>query len=335
MRKFLVLMVSILAIGLAGCSQVTELPKGIQNNDISDNYFNENSGITKQEADNIVSKAEFNGFVNDMFDVQERFQVAMLSAKSNEEKKGNDRTDAQLYNYVARGGKKVIIEENDWLLQNEAENIACTIINSEYAGNTIGLDLPISKATDSNGTKVQVSYYITPNGEVFSWPPHEYDGKSYVSYDVIVKDKKGNDLSNLKAVTEKEVIIYFKDTNEVVIVKNGSKTEFEKGKIKDIAKFDLNDEELNQEQISQLNYNIEGPIPITTGSQIKFFINQINMYNSKNIFPVQLKINDYTDSNVILIDGEYSVGNLIDSYKYDLSFEYREDGLITEININR
>ncbi len=179
-----------------------------------------------------VLQAMFSGFSSDIDFLEESVRVAMLKSRGDEAINGNSRTKAQLYNFIARGGYNTVTTEQDWVSKEEAEKIPCTLIESKYAKDVLGEDLPNRKVETANGT-VQMSYYVTPKGNVFCWPPYEFDGKSYVSSNVTVKDRDGKELAGFKATEAKEVIIYFKDTSEVMIVKNSTETTFEKGTMAD------------------------------------------------------------------------------------------------------
>lgn len=188
--------------------------------------------IKKEETSKVVTQAQFSGFASEMGGVQECVQTAMYTAKGDEAIRGNNRTNAQLYNFVARGGYENVTE-NGWLTSSEANDLVCTLIEREYAVEVLGVNLPNRRVETYQETNQQVSYYVTPKGKVFCWPPYEFDGKSYVTNDVTVKDEEGNELSDFKATKNRKVVIYFPNTQEVIVVRNGSKTEFEKGTLED------------------------------------------------------------------------------------------------------
>ncbi len=205
------------------------------NKSIKIQYPSSKDVITSEELErkNAEVVVQFSAFKIQLGCLRDVVQIAIMTTKGDEAIRGNIRSNAQLANFVARGGYDVLTE-NDWLTQAEAENLSCTLIAPEYAKGILEIDLPNISVKVSNNKEEQVSYYVTPKREVFCWPPYEYDGKSYVARDVTVKDESGNELSNFKAIQKSKVIIYFKDTKEVIIVKNGAKTRFEKGSLADI-----------------------------------------------------------------------------------------------------
>ncbi len=189
--------------------------------------------LERKNAEAVVPKMQFSLFTTQLGGLREAVQTAITTAKGEEAIRGNARSNAQLANFVARGGYEAVTEEG-WLNQAEAENLSCTLIVPQYAKDVLEIELPNISVKVSNNKEEQVSYYVTPKGQVFGWPPYEYDGKSYVTGSVTVKDELGEELSNFKAIQKSKVIIYFKDTKEVIIVKNGAKTRFEKGSLEDI-----------------------------------------------------------------------------------------------------
>ena len=162
--------------------------------------------MQEEETNKVSSQAAFAGFASEMGDLQDTVAVAMLTAKGNEAIIGNRRTDAQLYNFVARGGYDSISGE-EWLNEEDASNISYTKIDSNYAANSLGISLPNRKTTNSMGEVTQMSYYVTPKGNVFCWPPYEFDGKRYVTSNVLVTENASG-----------EEIINFTIDNEIIKV---------------------------------------------------------------------------------------------------------------------
>ena len=147
--------------------------------------------ILRSGVSNTPDQASFSGFTKDMGELQDNVKLAMLSAKGDEAIRGNNRSEAQLYNFVARGGYKAMpatdAGDATWLIQADAEAIPCTLINKDNAEESIGMDLPVIKVETVYGTNQEVSFFVTPKGNVFCWPPYVYDGKSYVAANVTVK----------------------------------------------------------------------------------------------------------------------------------------------------
>lgn len=220
MRKFLILLIAILTICLVGCSPLENTPV----EDVLDESENKINDEVIVDNKNEISQANFFAFSSEMGIVEDMVKSEMVSVKGMEAVRGNNRTNAQIYNYIARGGEKVLTTDNEgdkkWLTQEDAENIACTKINPEYAEDVFGMKLPVRKVNTYKGAQEQVSYFVTPKGNVFCYPPIEYDGKSYVSSDVTIKDTNGNEMSEGQATKENKVTIYFENTDETVIVSN-------------------------------------------------------------------------------------------------------------------
>lgn len=173
-------------------------------------------------AADTASQAQFSGFATEMGGLQESVRTAMDTAKGEEAIRGNSRANAQLYNFVARGGANVLSGdsgESMWLTQADANAIPCTLIEKTYAEDVFGAVLPSRKVETYWGTNQEVSYYVTPKGKVFCWPPYPYDDKSYVTNNVTVKMKSGDRLEEItetNATKAGEYTIYFEDTKEYV-----------------------------------------------------------------------------------------------------------------------
>ena len=67
---------------------------------------------------------------------------------------------------------------------------------------------------------VIVSYFVTPKGNIFCWPPMEYEGKSYVNANVTAKSLNDEELFGNTATFagEKYKIVF--PNGEVVLVSN-------------------------------------------------------------------------------------------------------------------
>lgn len=172
-------------------------------------------------AADTAGQAQFSGFATEMGGLKETVQTAITTAKGDEAIRGNSRSNAQLANYVARGGAYVISGDSGdsmWLTQSDAQTIPCTLIEKTYAKEVFGSKLPVRTVETYYGTKQEVSYFVTPDGQVFCWPPYTYDGKSYVTNSVTVKDAAGNELDETNATKAGNYIIELPDTNEKINV---------------------------------------------------------------------------------------------------------------------
>ena len=172
-------------------------------------------------AADTAGQAQFSGFATEMGGLKESVQTAITTAKGDEAIRGNSRSNAQLANFVARGGAMVISGDSGdamWLTQSDANAIPCTLIQKTYAKEVFGAKLPVRKVETYYGTNQEVSYYVTPQGQVFCWPPYTYDDKSYVTNNLTVKDETGAEISGTNATKEGHYVINFPETNEKVAV---------------------------------------------------------------------------------------------------------------------
>lgn len=178
-------------------------------------------------AADTAGQAQFSGFATEMGGLKESVQTAITTAKGSEAIRGNSRSNAQLANYVARGGANVLTPNDSgdtkWLVQSDADAIPCTLINKQYAANVLGAKLPVRKVETYHGTNQEVSYFVTPKGQVFCWPPYTYDGKSYVTNSITVKDATGAEISGTDATNATKnatLTVTFPETGESVIISN-------------------------------------------------------------------------------------------------------------------
>ena len=196
--------------------------------------------ITSKELESrntgtVVSRALFSSFATEMGGLRESVQTAITTAKGDEAIRGKARSNAQLANFVARGGYEVLTKDENgeelWLTRGDADSLPCTQINKKFATDILGTKLPVRKVETYKGSEQEMSYFVTPKGQVFCWPPYVYDNKSYVTNNVTVK--KGITLTSTaedyetatehkgtEATKAEEVVLYFPDTNEYVVVSN-------------------------------------------------------------------------------------------------------------------
>lgn len=166
------------------------------------------------------SQAQFSGFAKEMGELDEAVDVAMTTAKGEQVQAGNSRSDAQLYNYIARGGKHAVTAETNWLVRSDAAAIPCTLIDETNAAKVLGDALPTRNVETYVGTNQKVSYFVTPKGEVFCWPPFVYDGKSYINEDVTVTYTGDDEMDATNPTQNPTVTLTFPRTSETVIVSN-------------------------------------------------------------------------------------------------------------------
>ena len=185
-------------------------------------------------AADTAGQAQFSGFATEMGGLKESVQTAITTAKGDEAIRGNSRSNAQLANYVARGGANVLTPDASgdlkWLVQSDANTIPCTLIEKTHADKVLGAKLPVRKVETAKGTNQEVSYFVTPKGQVFCWPPYTYDDKSYVTNNVTAKSGDPTaatysslpELSGTDATKYSTITLYFPETDEKVIVSNST-----------------------------------------------------------------------------------------------------------------
>lgn len=103
---------------------------------------------------------------------------------------------------------------------------------------------------------------------------------------------------------------------------------------KDIVSNDETLELLDTNQVVTLNSKLEVYEGKIKGTEVKALIRSINTFNSQELFPTKLKINDNANLNIVLENEKYTMGDVKDKEKYDISFNYGENAYITDININ-
>ena len=175
--------------------------------------------ILRSGVSNTPDQASFSGFTKDMGELQDNVKLAMLSLKGDEAIRGNNRSEAQLYNAVARGGYEVLTADASgdklWLIQADAKAIPCTLIRKDFAKKSLGMELPVITVETAKGTNQEVSFFVTPKGTVFCWPPYLYDGKSYVTADYALNMDKVDATD-----VEKNATVTLEFGDETVIVSN-------------------------------------------------------------------------------------------------------------------
>ena len=124
------------------------------------------AAIAFNSSTGTIGKANYSKFVSNVSEVQDAIQAKTVTVKGFAMAGGMQVTDAQAYNYVAKGGSS----ENDFL--PEAQVPAYTIIDENA---DIGIDLPVMKVNTPTETGVKVKYVVTKSGKVFIWPPYKYE----------------------------------------------------------------------------------------------------------------------------------------------------------------
>ena len=143
-----------------------------------------------------ITNANFSTFTNNLGEVRTAFQTVATTVKGNEAKNQITRTDAQVFNFVAKGG--TLIEDSGdqqdtWLSRSQANGLACTQLSGDAMEKVLDMKLPTIKVNTDAGTGRQVSYFVTRTGTIFVWPPYEYEGKFYVTDTITVPEEDEND----------------------------------------------------------------------------------------------------------------------------------------------
>lgn len=126
------------------------------------------STIAFNGSTSTISKTNYAKFVSSLNDVEEAIQNKSVTVRGLALAKGRNLTDAQVYNYIAKGGNT----DEDYL--TAAETPDYTVIEETA---DVGIDLPEIKVNTSTQTGVNVRYAVTKDGTVFIWPPYPYEGK--------------------------------------------------------------------------------------------------------------------------------------------------------------
>ena len=133
------------------------------------------AAIAFNSSTSTIEKANYSKFVSNIGEVRDAFRKASTEFKGDEAAKGNEITDAQAYDYVAKGGTN----SGDIEVLNQVPFY--TVINKSTAKESIGIDLPVIKVNTPGATNVEVTYATTYQGDIFVWPPYKYDSQYYVN----------------------------------------------------------------------------------------------------------------------------------------------------------
>lgn len=172
------------------------------------------------EVPSWVESALYSTFINSLGNVRNRLSTAEVLVRGQEAANGIARSYSQCLNFVARGGYALEGEEREkmWLSRKDAEEIRYTKIEDNALNNDeIGGSLfsPLSHlpeieilSDDGEIIKKHVSYYVTSNGDLFIWPPYEYQNEFYVNAETKVTKTDG---TTIKADNRADVTNMLKD----------------------------------------------------------------------------------------------------------------------------
>ena len=144
-----------------------------------------------------IGRAGFAGYTTDIDSVKTAFIVEGITTLIGEETgKSNSVINAQAYNYLAKGAttKKLtkVQKEHAWLSKAQASALPCTRIEKKWAKEAIGIELPVRKVNTYGASGVEIEYFVTNKGDIFTWPPYfrSDDGLFYVNDTTTVKGSK-------------------------------------------------------------------------------------------------------------------------------------------------
>ena len=127
-----------------------------------------------------VDEADYSKYVSDFSDVATAFEEKSMTVKGEKAADSNQKNIEQVYNYVAKAGK----DDEEFLVISELP--AYTIIKDEAQ---LGIELPKMTVESGTGKRVQAKFATTKNGEVFLWPPYEYEQKLDITPNNVVEHK--------------------------------------------------------------------------------------------------------------------------------------------------
>ena len=140
-----------------------------------------------------IGRAGFSGYTTDIDSVRTAFLTeGVTNLIGSEAAKNNTVTEAQAYNYLAKGATtaaKASVAKNAWLSKAQANAIPATRIEKEFAKEAIGIELPKRTVNTYGATGVEIEYFVTNKGDIFTWPPYfrSDDGLFYVNDTTPVK----------------------------------------------------------------------------------------------------------------------------------------------------
>ncbi len=171
---------------------------------------------------NLGGQAQFTGFAEKMSQLRDDVIIAAENAAAEVAIKGLAmKASAQRFNFVARGGNIEEFsgsEENEakWLPMPEAVKAITEIDKNGQFGSKY---LPTIETELVMG-KMEASYYVTPKGNVFCWPPYPFGEKSYVNASTSLVDFDGNTVSIGDIATGKSYRIDFTNGESVELTVN-------------------------------------------------------------------------------------------------------------------
>ena len=155
------------------------------------------AAIAFNSSTSTIEKANYSKFVSNIGEVRDAFKVASTTFKGEQAALGNEITDKQANDVVAKG--KARTASGDDILPNK-DVPTYTIINKAKAKESVGIELPVIKVNTEEKTGIEVTYAVTDEGDIFVWPPYKYENKYYVN-DTATLDGEPSDNKEIKIGT--------------------------------------------------------------------------------------------------------------------------------------
>ena len=149
------------------------------------------ASIAFNNSTSTIGKADYSKFVTNISEVQGAIAQKAVTVRGEMAAAGSQITDAQAYNYVAKGGKT----DADVLSKGRVPDY--TIVEKTA---DIGIKLPVMKVETKSKSKVEVTYAVTKEGKVFVWPPYEYENKYLINDTSEVAESSGEATGDMNVV---------------------------------------------------------------------------------------------------------------------------------------
>ena len=144
-----------------------------------------------------IGRAGFAGYTTDLDSVRTAFITEGITNLMGEQtSKNNAVINAQAYNFLAKGATTNKLTDDEkkhaWLSKSQASAIPCTRIEKEWAKEAIGIELPVRTVNTYGASGVEIEYFVTNDGIIFTWPPfyRSDDGLFYINDTMTVKGSK-------------------------------------------------------------------------------------------------------------------------------------------------
>ena len=127
-----------------------------------------------------MKNADYSKYVTYVSDVHTTLEEKVKLVNGKMIVKNQYNQSEQVYNYVAKNGTS----EEDVLKLSQVPRY--TIIQDE---GQLGIPLPEMIVESGTGKRVPVKYATTEKGQIFTWPPYDYEDKYYITDTDTVDDK--------------------------------------------------------------------------------------------------------------------------------------------------